>query len=93
MHFRPLREWEGRFTLTLTRYKFVCFPVGPTLKQTTTALLIRLDDLEKFQNYTVQVAAFTRKGEGVRSSAIYCRTKEDGKRYDEVKVKTNPSLS
>ena len=33
--------------------------------------------LEKYQNYTVQVSALTRVGEGARSRSVYCRTNED----------------
>ena len=46
--------------------------------QTTPDLQLTLTSLEKYQNYTVQVAVLTRKGEGVKSMAIYCRTREDG---------------
>lgn len=40
---------------------------------------VTLDDLEKFTNYSIQVLAYTRKGEGVRSEPIYVRTLEDGR--------------
>ncbi|KAL3886948.1 hypothetical protein ACJMK2_026904 [Sinanodonta woodiana] len=36
-----------------------------------------INGLEKFTNYSIQVLAYTRKGEGVRSDAIYVRTQED----------------
>lgn len=39
---------------------------------------LELDGLEKYTNYSVQVLAFTRAGDGVRSEQIYTRTKEDG---------------
>ena len=51
---------------------------GKQLQEKTQDLSLVLGELEKYQNYTVQVAAMTRKGEGPRSSPIYCRTKEDG---------------
>ncbi|XP_053408969.1 cell adhesion molecule DSCAM-like isoform X3 [Mercenaria mercenaria] len=38
---------------------------------------VTLDGLEKFTNYSIEVLAYTRKGEGVRSSPIYVRTLED----------------
>ena len=60
-------------------YSHIYIIVGQTLQHTTTDLQIILNHLQKYQNYTVQVAALTRKGEGVRSLAVYCRTKEDGK--------------
>lgn len=37
---------------------------------------VTLDELEKFTNYSIEVLAYTRKGEGVRSSPIYVRTLE-----------------
>lgn len=37
-----------------------------------------LHGLFKYTNYSVQVLAFTRVGDGNISSPIYCRTKEDG---------------
>ncbi|XP_046582612.1 Down syndrome cell adhesion molecule homolog [Haliotis rubra] len=36
-----------------------------------------LTRLEKYTNYSIQVLAYTRKGEGVRSEPIYIRTLED----------------
>ena len=45
----------------------------------STNLEIIIDNLEKFTNYSIQVLAFTRKGEGVRSLPLYVRTMEDGK--------------
>uniref|UniRef100_A0A672PG83 DS cell adhesion molecule n=1 Tax=Sinocyclocheilus grahami TaxID=75366 RepID=A0A672PG83_SINGR len=36
-----------------------------------------LERLEKYTNYSIQVLAFTRAGDGVRSEQIYTRTKED----------------
>lgn len=34
--------------------------------------------LSKYTNYSLQVLAYTRKGEGVRSPAIYVQTQQDG---------------
>ena len=45
----------------------------------STNLEIIIDNLEKYTNYSIQVLAFTRKGEGVRSSPLYVRTMEDGR--------------
>lgn len=39
---------------------------------------LELEGLEKYTNYSIQVLAFTRAGDGVRSEQIYTRTKEDG---------------
>ncbi|KAK3760237.1 hypothetical protein RRG08_052186 [Elysia crispata] len=45
--------------------------------QTSPHLEIVLFGLEKFTNYSVQVLAYTRKGEGVRSEPVYVTTRED----------------
>lgn len=45
----------------------------------TTDLTIVLSGLKKFTNYSVQVLAFTRIGDGVVSKPLYCQTEEDGK--------------
>ncbi|GFR74893.1 down syndrome cell adhesion molecule [Elysia marginata] len=45
--------------------------------QTSPHLEIVLFGLEKFTNYSVQVLAYTRKGEGVRSAPVYVTTQED----------------
>nr|XP_040566824.1 Down syndrome cell adhesion molecule-like protein Dscam2 [Lepeophtheirus salmonis] len=60
--YRPLREWEDN-------------PLVRDLR--TSGLKITLYDLDKYQNYTIQVVASTRIGEGLRSRSIYCKTKED----------------
>ena len=36
-----------------------------------------LMSLERYTNYSIQVLAYTRKGEGVRSEPIYVRTQQD----------------
>lgn len=45
----------------------------------TTDLTIVLTGLKKFTNYSIQVLAFTRIGDGVVSKVLYCQTEEDGK--------------
>ncbi|GFO29921.1 Down syndrome cell adhesion molecule [Plakobranchus ocellatus] len=45
--------------------------------QTSSQLEIVLFGLEKFTNYSLQVLAYTRKGEGVRSEPVFVRTRED----------------
>jgi hypothetical protein len=47
----------------------------------TTALTTVLHDLLKFTNYSVELLAFTRVGDGIKSRRTFCRTKEDGKCY------------
>lgn len=44
----------------------------------TTDLTIVLSGLRKFTNYSIQVLAFTRMGDGVFSTPLYCQTEEDG---------------
>ncbi|XP_029162197.1 Down syndrome cell adhesion molecule-like protein Dscam2, partial [Nylanderia fulva] len=43
----------------------------------TNALTVMIHGLEKYMNYSVQVLAFTRAGDGVASSPLYCVTEED----------------
>lgn len=43
----------------------------------TTALTIILNKLRKFSNYSVQILAYTRIGDGVPSKQIYCQTEQD----------------
>ncbi|XP_065334249.1 cell adhesion molecule Dscam2-like isoform X1 [Cloeon dipterum] len=43
----------------------------------TKSLTTMLHGLLKYTNYSIQVLSFTHVGEGVRSSKIFCRTKED----------------
>lgn len=45
----------------------------------TTALTIVLSNLRKFTNYSIQVLAFTRMGDGQLSAATFCQTEEDGR--------------
>ena len=79
VYFRPLREWQGKSILT-NRYKGFfnsIYLVGESTRLHTMDTLITVKQLEKFQNYTVQVAALTRIGEGLKSRPGYCRTMED----------------
>ncbi|XP_018371900.1 PREDICTED: Down syndrome cell adhesion molecule-like protein Dscam2 isoform X2 [Trachymyrmex cornetzi] len=50
--------------------------VKPEMK-ITTALTVGLHGLEKYTNYSIQVLAYTRTGDGVASSPLYCVTEED----------------
>lgn len=43
----------------------------------TTALTTVLTNLKKFSNYSIQVLAYTRMGDGVLSIASFCHTEED----------------
>lgn len=52
----------------------------------TTALTIVLTSLKKFSNYSIQVLAFTRMGDGVMSQPIYCHTEEDGNSFEFLKL-------
>lgn len=52
--------------------------LGEIRNITTTKPSLELERLEKYTNYSIQVLAFTRAGDGVRSEQIYTRTKEDG---------------
>lgn len=45
----------------------------------TTALTTVLTSLKKFSNYSIQVLAYTRMGDGIMSQPIFCHTEEDGK--------------
>uniref|UniRef100_W5M048 Cell adhesion molecule DSCAM n=1 Tax=Lepisosteus oculatus TaxID=7918 RepID=W5M048_LEPOC len=51
--------------------------LGEIRNVTTTQPSLELDGLEKYTNYSIQVLAFTRAGDGVRSEQIFIRTKED----------------
>lgn len=48
----------------------------------TTALTIVITSLKKFSNYSIQVLAFTRMGDGILSQPIFCHTEEDGKDFN-----------
>ncbi|XP_029434880.1 Down syndrome cell adhesion molecule isoform X2 [Rhinatrema bivittatum] len=51
--------------------------LGEIKNVTTVQPSLELDGLEKYTNYSIQVLAFTRAGDGVRSEQIFTRTKED----------------
>uniref|UniRef100_A0A2I3H8B3 DS cell adhesion molecule n=1 Tax=Nomascus leucogenys TaxID=61853 RepID=A0A2I3H8B3_NOMLE len=51
--------------------------LGEIKNITTTQPSLELDGLEKYTNYSIQVLAFTRAGDGVRSEQFFTRTKED----------------
>lgn len=44
----------------------------------TSDLTIVLSGLKKFTNYSIQVLAYTRMGDGVMSTPLFCQTEEDG---------------
>ncbi|KAG5331914.1 DSCL protein, partial [Acromyrmex charruanus] len=60
--------WENMDALTES--------VKPEMK-ITTALTVGLHGLEKYTNYSIQVLAYTRTGDGIASSPLYCVTEED----------------
>ncbi|KAA0704197.1 Down syndrome cell adhesion molecule -like protein [Triplophysa tibetana] len=51
--------------------------LGEIRNVTTQKTPLELEGLEKYTNYSIQVLAFTRAGDGVRSDQVYIRTKED----------------
>uniref|UniRef100_A0A4W3INH9 DS cell adhesion molecule n=1 Tax=Callorhinchus milii TaxID=7868 RepID=A0A4W3INH9_CALMI len=51
--------------------------LGEIRNVTTTETSLELVGLEKYTNHSIQVLAFTRAGDGVRSEQIFTRTKED----------------
>ncbi|KAK7578218.1 hypothetical protein V9T40_010423 [Parthenolecanium corni] len=53
----------------------------------TTALTIVLTNLQRFTNYSIEILAFTKIGDGVYSKPIYCITEEDAPGPpDDIKV-------
>jgi Fibronectin type III domain. len=52
--------------------------LGIRESKTTTATTAVLHGLKPFTNYSVQVLASTRAGDGVVSPIIYCTTEETG---------------
>lgn len=44
----------------------------------TTALTIVLTGLKKHTNYSIEVMAYTRMGDGISSKTVFCHTEEDG---------------
>lgn len=45
----------------------------------TSDLMLKLQNLQKYSNYSIQVWAFTKVGDGEKSEPIFCMTDEDGK--------------
>ena len=45
----------------------------------TTALTTVLTSLRKSTNYSIQISAYTRMGDGILSAPRFCNTEEDGK--------------
>ncbi|XP_049782628.1 Down syndrome cell adhesion molecule-like protein Dscam2 [Schistocerca cancellata] len=66
-------------------YRLIYEPVSPSQQQDidetrtkmTPTLTTVLHGLFKFTNYSVQILAFTRVGDGVKSPKVFCMTKED----------------
>lgn len=56
------------------------------------ALSTVLHGLSPYTNYTVQVLAYTRAGEGVTSSPVSCTTEETGKPFARPRVSSFLSL-
>uniref|UniRef100_T1JES3 Down syndrome cell adhesion molecule-like protein Dscam2 n=1 Tax=Strigamia maritima TaxID=126957 RepID=T1JES3_STRMM len=50
-------------------------PQIQSLNGTSTKMTVR--NLEKYTNYSVQISAMTRMGDGVKSEPVFCRTLED----------------
>lgn len=40
-----------------------------------------ISGLKKFTNYSIQLLAYTRVGDGILSKPTYCQTEEDGKSF------------
>lgn len=59
----------------------LCLYLGNDEMETrkTTALTTVVTGLRKFTNYSLQVLAFTKVGDGVHTATIYCQTDEDGR--------------
>jgi hypothetical protein len=45
----------------------------------TTNQYLTIENLKKYTNYSVWVLAFTKSGDGVKTSPLFCTTHEDGK--------------
>lgn len=76
-----LAEAQSFLLLSFTPscFSFASSELGEIRNVTTSKPSLELDGLEKYTNYSIQVLAFTRAGDGVRSEQIYTRTKEDGR--------------
>lgn len=47
----------------------------------TTALTMVITSLRKSTNYSIQISAYTRMGDGVLSLPRFCNTEEDGEKF------------
>lgn len=52
------------------------------LQSETAAESTNIFNLEKYTNYSISVLAYTSAGDGVPSSPVFCRTKQDGTKDD-----------
>ncbi|KAJ8866133.1 hypothetical protein PR048_033657 [Dryococelus australis] len=86
LHYEPLLQdlWPGTYQPNPTSHPFLTpselrwCSVDEVETRKTTALTAVLTGLRKFANYSTQVLAFTRMGDGVATKALYCATEEDG---------------
>jgi hypothetical protein len=67
-----------KITITLCVYLVMDNEEMETKK--TTALTTVLTSLRKSTNYSIQISAYTRMGDGVLSLPRYCSTEEDGRK-------------
>ena len=70
-------------SLILIRYTDVTFSVyvtalGREMSSHTTEVKTVLRGLDRYTVYSIQVTAYTRVGEGVRSEPVFVQTKQDG---------------
>ncbi|XP_076034195.1 cell adhesion molecule Dscam1-like isoform X3 [Oratosquilla oratoria] len=85
LHVRWTRPPVSAIHGVLQGYKVIYRPVHPKKffhpddlsEKTVVTLMAPLLVLERYTNYSVTVAAFTRRGDGVRSDPVYCITMED----------------
>lgn len=57
---------------------FSTFPEREPHTAKTNNQYMTLENLKKFTNYTFWVLAFTKVGDGVRTTSFFCTTHEDG---------------
>lgn len=70
----------------------VVLEVAEGQEKVTTALMTKLHGLLKYTNYSLEIMAFTRVGDGAKSNRIFCRTKEDGNVHQRFPLKQNINL-
>lgn len=70
----------------------VVLEVAEGQEKITTALISKLHGLLKYTNYSLEILAFTRVGDGARSNRIFCRTKEDGNVHQRFPLKYKLSV-